>query len=175
MLHAFSDLDHVTDEVHALFDVWTEEGRFEGALQPVGVDVLRLAVHEWIANIVQHAAFPGAVEVVLDVEVDGDGVRCVIEDSSAGFDFATQIERQQALLDGPAPSERGRGLLMLVTCTEGLGFREAAPGVRQRIAFVVRDPDVDVFAPLFDTADFADLLDDAPTPDGDAPPTPDSA
>ena len=162
MLHAFSDLDRLTDEVHALFDAWAEEGRFDGALRPAGVDVLRLAVHEWIANLVQHAAFPDGVEVVLDVEVEGDAVRCALEDSSVGFDFAGQIERQQALLDGPAPSERGRGLLMLVTCTEDLGFRQAGPDHRQRISFVVRDPQDDVFASLFDTAAFGDGLLDLP-------------
>ena len=170
MLHSFSDLDRITDEVHALFDVWAEEGRFDGALQPVGVDVLRLAVHEWVANLVQHAAFTGDVEVVLDVEVDGDAVRCSLEDSSAGFDFSSQIERQQALLDAPAPSERGRGLLMLVTCTEDLGFQQVAPDRRQRISFVVRDPGDDVFASLFEMADSNAPADGSDDPTG-APPS----
>lgn len=152
MRHSFSDLDTVTDEVHALFDVWTEEGRFQNALQEESVDVLRLAVHEWIANLVQHASFSDGVGITLDIEPGGDGVRCSIEDTSAGFDFARQVEEQQAILDAPAPSERGRGLLMLMMCTQDLAFTEAAGGAPQRIAFTVRNLGGEIFAPLFETA-----------------------
>ena len=163
MRHSFHDLDTVTDEVHALFDAWTEGDRFQGALQEEGVDVLRLAVHEWIANLVQHATFPNGVRITLDIEPNGDGVACSIEDTSAGFDFAGQVEQQQAILDAPAPSERGRGLLMLVMCTQNLGFVEADNGLPQRITFTVRDLGGEIFAPLFETASY-----DALPPHGDA-------
>ena len=155
MPHVFTDLDAVTDQVHALFDGWAHAGTFATALGTDGADVMRLAVHEWVANLVQHARFPGDVEITLEARAEGDGVRCAIEDTSRGFDLAGQIERQRSVMDAPAPSERGRGLLMLVSSTSGLAYRPAGDGVRQRIEFVVRDPGADFFAALFRPEDLA--------------------
>ena len=42
---------------------------------------------------------------------------------------------------------------MLVTCAEELEFRPAAPGVRQRLAFAMRDPAGGDLAALFRPAD----------------------
>lgn len=153
----FSQLDHAIDEVHALFDQWAESGALDGSLDEDGASVLRLAVHEWVANLVQHAAFPAGARITLAIEPGPSVVRCAIEDSSVGFDFAGQIEQQHAILDAPAPSERGRGLLMLITCTEALTFRPAADGHGQRIAFSVRKgTGAALFEPLFRPEDLAD-------------------
>ena len=156
-LHRFTRLDQAIDDVHALFDAWDAHGALAPALDADSSSVLRLAVHEWVANLVQHAAFPNGSEIAVDVAVEGDAVRCTIEDSSVGFDFAGQVERQHAILDAPAPSERGRGLLMLITCTEDLSFRPALPGRRQRISFRVRAGfGAALFEPLFRPEDLAD-------------------
>lgn len=151
--YAFTDFDRTVDRLHAICDAWSAEGAYSDVLGADGLHVLRLTLHEWIANLVQHAAFPDEREIVLTIGVDGDALRCVVEDTSAGFDFAGQLERQQALLSAPAPSERGRGLLMLVTCAEELEYRRAAPGVRQRIAFALRDPAGGDLGTLFRAAD----------------------
>lgn len=92
---------------------------------------------------------------MLGLEVVEGGVRCAIEDSSRGFDFTRQVGAQQSLLDAPAPSERGRGLLMLVSCAEDLAFQQASGDARQQIAFTVRAPGDEVFASLFRPEDFA--------------------
>ncbi len=155
MPHVFTELDAVTDQVHALFDGWVHAGTFATALGAEGVDVLRLAVHEWVANLVQHARFPNGVEITLEAWAQGDGVRCAIEDTSRGFDLAGQIERQRSVMDAPAPSERGRGLLMLVSSTTDLAYRPAGGGLRQRIEFVVHNPGADFFAALFRPEDLA--------------------
>lgn len=136
--HLFRDLSTVIDSVHALVDGWVAAGTLAPALDADSAEVLRLALHEWIANLVQHATFPRGVEIALEVEPGPESVFCAVEDTSAGFDFAGQIDRQQAILDAPAPSERGRGLLMLMTCTDDLSFVTAADGRRQRISFHVR-------------------------------------
>ncbi len=153
--YAFTDLDRVTDQVHALLDGWTTGGAFSSALGADGVEVLRLAVHEWIANLVQHAHFPDGPRIELAVAVEGDGVRCELVDTSAGFDLATQLEHQQSILDAPAPSERGRGLLMLITSTDDLTYAPAGPAGPQRLTFVVRNPGEDFFAALFRPEDLA--------------------
>ena len=168
--HRFTRLDRAIDEVHALFDAWAESGALAPALDEDGASVLRLAVHEWVANLVQHAAFPAGAEVTLDVHVAGDAVHCVDEDTSVGFDFAGQVEQQHAIFDAPAPSERGRGLLMLITCTEDLSFRPATADSPQRISFSVRaGSGAALFAPLFRPEDLTDDFSLADTlPDGGA-------
>lgn len=182
--YTFSDLEAVTDGVHALFDGWDDDGTMARALDPTGALVVRLAVHEWIANLVQHAYFRRAPRIELSAEFLDDGLRCVIEDTSEGFDFAQQLGTQRAILNAPAPSERGRGLLMLITCTEDISFQPAGPSQNQRIGFAVRPPHDDVsFATLFraddlepdDSLNLADLGDGAAYP-ADAPSldTPDS-
>ncbi|WP_420454894.1 ATP-binding protein [Rubrivirga sp.] len=153
--YAFTDLDRAVDRLHAVCDGWAGGGPLVDILGVDGLHVLRLTLHEWVANLVQHAAFGDDREIVLAVEADGDAVRCAVEDTSAGFDFADQIEQQRALLNAPGPSERGRGLLMLVTCAEELEYRPAGPRVRQRLAFAMRNPAGSSLAGLFRPADLA--------------------
>ena len=152
--HAFTDLDTAVDELHALFDRWARQGTFEAVLGIDGLAVLELAVHEWVANLVQHAAFPRGVRIEMTVSVEGDAVRCVVTDTSAGFDMAAQVERQRAVLTGPGPSERGRGLLMMIQSTDDLAFRPADGGP-QTVSFLVRDPGDDLFEGLFRADDLA--------------------
>ncbi len=155
--HRFTRLDSAIDELHALFDAWDAHGTLAPTLDADGASVLRLAVHEWIANLVQHAAFPDGPEITLEVTVEDDAVRCAVEDSSVGFDFAGQVETQHAVLEAPAPSERGRGLLMLITCTEALAFQPATRDACQRISFCVRaGTGAALFEPLFRPEDLAD-------------------
>ena len=147
--HRFYDIRTVIDEVHALFDAWADAGTLRPPLDCDGEIVLRLAVHEWIANLVQHAVFvEGTPEICLHVEAQQDLVDVAVEDTSSGFDLLGQLEEQHMLLSGPAPSERGRGLLMLITCTEALNYRPAGEG-RQRLSFCLRNPSEAVFAGLF--------------------------
>ena len=150
---AFTDLDRAVDRLHAICDGWTDDGPIAHLLGADGMHVLRLTLHEWVANLVQHASFAAEAEILLTIDVQEGAVHCIVEDTSAGFDFAAQIESQRTLLDAPSPSERGRGLLMLVSCAEDLEFRAAEPGVRQRLAFSMRDPAGGDLAALFRPAD----------------------
>jgi serine/threonine-protein kinase RsbW len=144
----FGDLSTVVDEIHALVEGWIEDGRFEAVLDAFGLYVMHLAVHEWIANLVQHADFGARPPAItLTVTAEAGALRCLIEDNSDGFDFQRQVERQQAVLEaGPEPSERGRGLLMLIACTDDLLYEPTEAGL-QRLAFAIRPsrtPDADV-------------------------------
>ncbi|MEO0556868.1 MAG: ATP-binding protein [Bacteroidota bacterium] len=154
-------LDRFVDDVHAQFDAWAAVDTFRTAIGDDGLAVLRLAAHEWVANLVQHAEFCGPAELALSLEIVDDGLRCQIEDSSRGFDFVRQLDAQRSIFETPAPSERGRGLLMLVSCTEDLAFREVSETDPQQIAFTVRAPEDDnLFASLFRPEDI--MLDAAP-------------
>jgi len=147
--------DQFVDAVHTQFDAWAEIDELNDAIGMDGLAVLRLAVHEWVANLVQHAEFCGDAELVISLEIVDGGIRCHMEDSSRGFDFVDQIGAQQSVMNAPAPSERGRGLLMLVSCAEDLEFRQADGDQPQHIAFTVRAPTEDTFAGLFRPEDLA--------------------
>ena len=150
--HRFTDLSTVIDDLHALFDAWGDRGDLHPPLNEDGEIVLRLAVHEWIANLVQHAAFQSdAPEICLTIQIRPEIIEVTIEDTSQGFDLLGQLEEQSELLSAPAPSERGRGLLMLITCTEALDYQPAGRG-RQRLSFELHNPDEAIFANLFHPA-----------------------
>ena len=157
----FHDLDRIVDEVHALFDLWIEEDAFGDVLDAFGMYVMKLAVHEWIANLVQHAAFPGRTpEIVVTVCTETDALRCIIEDNSDGFDFHNQLDRQTRQVQGAEPSDRGRGLLMMIACTEDLAYETAEEG-RQRLAFAIRAPVApESLAPLFPAVEGGSLSHD---------------
>jgi serine/threonine-protein kinase RsbW len=159
----FDDLGRVVDEVHALFDAWIADDAFAGVVGDFGLCVMKLAVHEWIANLIQHAAFSGRTpEIAFAVYDEGDALRCVIEDNSDGFDFQAQLHQQAEAVHGREPGERGRGLLMMIACTKDLAYETAEEG-RQRLAFVIRSPiEPESLAALCPAADGGALADGFP-------------
>ena len=113
----FTRLDRLIDDLHGLFDSWESEGVFSAEMDGETIQLFRLAVHEWVANLIQHADFEGRPpEVLLDVYPNGRRVKCVIQDNSAGFDAAKHLKLRKENLE-PLP-ERGMGLLMLNAATE---------------------------------------------------------
>lgn len=154
--HTFHDIDHVIDEVHDLFDDWVQSSTSDSALERYGLLVMKLAVHEWIANLVQYAAFktqPPLIRLVISQR--SSGLHCLVEDNSEGFDFQAQIVEQARILNKPEPSERGRGLLMMLACTEEFVYETNGDGL-QHLEFVVRPPvdssDMPSFSPSADQA-----------------------
>ncbi len=138
--HTFHEIDGVIDEVHGLFDGWVRESASAANGERYGLLVMKLAVHEWIANLVQHASFkvqPPYIRLV--ISLNDAGLHCLIEDNSEGFDFHAQIEEQSRRLSDPVPSERGRGLLMMLACAEDLVYEARGNGV-QHLQFVVNPP-----------------------------------
>ena len=132
--HPFDRLGTCIDELHALFDAWAAENPFAPALGAYGLEVMRLAVHEWVANLVQHADFGGRDgKIQLDLVPQPQRLRCLIADNSEGFDFEGQLSVQRAMVRSGylkgLPPERGRGLMMLAAFTEGLSYtvHESAP------------------------------------------------
>ena len=156
--HTFHDIDHVIDEVHDFFEAWVQGGtpRNALALDEYGFLVMKLAVHEWIANLVQFATFGDRPPMIrLVISQHSSGLHCLIEDNSEGFDFQASIEEQTKILNRPEPSERGRGLLMMLACTEEFVYKTNGDGL-QHLEFVVRPPvdsdDMPSFLPPSDQA-----------------------
>lgn len=176
----YDDLDTVVDEVHALFSHWEEDPR--APLDPWGREVLKLAIHEWIANLIQHADFAGRPPQIRLTVLDEEAprLRCVIEDNSRGFDFQHQLVVQEFTLDvAPEPPERGRGLLMMIACTENISYRPVidpggdgiGPPAWQRLEFWISPQGETDFAPAeaaFDDGPLEALPHPAPTGPADA-------
>ena len=131
----FHRLDAVIDELHSLFETWEREDALLSHLDPDTIQLFRLAVHEWVANLVQHAEFGDRTpDIVMEVIPNGRRVRCVIMDNSEGFPFPEQIDVQRSALT-PFP-ERGMGLLMLNAATEYFEYSQTDDG-RRRLEFTV--------------------------------------
>ena len=146
-LQSFKRLDAVIDDLHSLFEEWEREGALLSHLDEDTIDLFRLAVHEWVANLVQHARFDERdPEVTMDVIPNGRRVRCIIEDNSNGFPLEERLDTQRQALK-PFP-ERGMGLLMLNAATEYFEYSESKDG-RQRLEFTVSaDSDPCLYIPF---------------------------
>ena len=133
--HHFDDLNTMIDEVHRLFETWAGgDPQFNGGRERL--HRAKLAVHEWLANLVQHAQFPDEPSISLEVHRSTEILECVIEDNSEGFDLAGQLSVRQKIED--AFPERGMGLLMLHACAHDLTYVRGANG-RQKLRFRVTD------------------------------------
>lgn len=118
--YRFVQLHTVIDEVHSLFEQWPSDEN-DPLISLDAVQRTKLALHEWIANLVQHASFDNRhPEIALDVDTVGATLVCVVEDNSLGFDLDAHLEmakdKMQALPD------RGMGLLMLRACASELYY-----------------------------------------------------
>lgn len=136
-------LSHLIDHVHSVFDA-PERPQGVGMLSADHWLISKLLVHEWVANLVQHAQFGDRnPEIVINFESAGNGstVRYVIEDNSMGFDLATYLEGQTSVRE-PLP-ERGMGLLILSTCSEEIVYRRVNEG-KNRLEFVLRSKPITV-------------------------------
>lgn len=133
--HRFNDLALMIDQVHDLFDGW-DECACDSTYESERLYRAKLAVHEWLANLVQHARFPENPEVWLEVNSAESVLECVIEDNSEGFDLAGQLRSREKIAD--AFPERGMGLLLLHACAHDLSYSRKDDGW-QRLRFRVSD------------------------------------
>ena len=96
-----------------------------------------MAVHEWVANIVQHSDFESR-EPQIGVWLDqrGDRLYCLIEDNSRGFDFHGYLDGHEGITT--VLPDRGMGLLLLKACTEELCYKSVEAGKNQ-LEFYITD------------------------------------
>ena len=122
--------DTMVDDVHEYVGKWEVENN-----NPPEALLLRIALQEWISNLLQHADFrTRPIEVILDTWIEGSVVKCSIEDNSVGF----ALEDEPSSSDGiDENGERGRGLWMMrEVATEGLLY-EPIDGDRHRLTIAI--------------------------------------
>ncbi len=135
----FSNLDTIIAEVHPLLEAWSHDAALPLATEDIRLHRMKLVIHEWIANLVQHADFENRTPLIdLTLALDEQDVHCIIEDNSNGFDFGQQLTTQRAKLADEMMAERGRGLLIMLNGTDNLRYfplPAAASEPRQRLEF----------------------------------------
>lgn len=121
--HRFTDLDALIDQVHQLFLRWEQEQTFAPVIGQDTLCQLKLAVHEWVANLIQHASFhQDPPEVTITVRADEAQVECAIQDNSEGFDLGAHLGTSLKVFE--TFPERGMGLLILKSCVEDLSYTQ---------------------------------------------------
>lgn len=122
--HEFSSLASSVEELHQVLDQWSRTKYLGGSMSTEVKVRTRLIVHEWIANLVQHATFNGQnPRVCLEINVHSDErIEVAIADNSAGFSVGNKSELAQKLDSDELPQERGLGLPLIVACTRGLRY-----------------------------------------------------
>ena len=89
----FSDLELAIDDTHALFAEWIDAA--DAAANARTLHHACLVLHEWLANLVQHADFQGRTpEVAIRLFPSPNKIRCVVVDNSKGFELEHRLEMQ---------------------------------------------------------------------------------
>lgn len=134
--HHFQDLDTLIEQVHSLFDTWEGDSVLLASFSLSTLYQVKIAVHEWLANLVQHANFEqDTTDVSLLIKPVDDRIFCVIEDNSDGFILDEHLEIEPEYLD--SLPERGMGLLILKICTEDLLYHGGGMEANNRLEFYV--------------------------------------
>ena len=126
----------MVDEVHDYVGKWeSDHGSTDKAL------LLRIALQEWISNLLVHADFGDRpIEVILDTWTVGDIVKCTVEDNSVGFDIGDEnIDPTSVEHDG----DRGRGLWMIrQIASEGLSYEPIGKSRHKLTLSIGDNPDL---------------------------------
>lgn len=117
-------LDTIIDRLQELFDQWESQGTFPAAIRADMLQRARLAAHEWIAHLVQHADFAGRLpQIAFSVWAEEKRLCCLIADNSTGFTLdAYSSEVLDTALYEVMP-ERGMCWLLIEACTERRAYR----------------------------------------------------
>lgn len=115
----FFDLHAAVDHVQTYLQSQADVDRSTEALHR-----LKLAIHEWMGNLVHHARFSkDPPEVYVRLWKQDRRLHCIIEDNSDGFDFDAQLKLRQ---EAPAPArtlpDGGMGLLLMRASTEQAAY-----------------------------------------------------
>jgi serine/threonine-protein kinase RsbW len=131
----YSDLDRALDEVRSVLEDWSDTLDDTSVPRSQTIRYAQLVLHEWIANLLQHADFEDRAPTIrIRLSAEQDQVRCAVIDNSDGFDLAGQLPAQEeAMEDLP---ERGMGLRIINACTEHLSYRPTDGG-RHRFEFSI--------------------------------------
>lgn len=146
--HQFSDLESAIDDTHTLFERWMSSASSTPTLpDSETLHYARLALHEWLANLVQHADFEDRTpDVTIDLRTNPRHVHCTVTDNSTGFEFDSQLRVQ--LKNGEPFPERAMGLRIIDACTEEYSYDRTEDGLH-RLEFSISTDHLPCLSNLF--------------------------
>lgn len=116
----FDDLDRAIEGTQSLFEEWVNAPS-AGDLDEETLHHAKLVLHEWLANLAQHAEFAGrAPDVRVNVRLRQEELQCAVTDNSSGFELEAALNEQNTDCE-PFP-ERMMGLRIIDACTEELSY-----------------------------------------------------
>jgi serine/threonine-protein kinase RsbW len=131
----YTDLDRALDEVRSVLEEWSPD---QDQVPPPNAETVRytqLVLHEWIANLLQHADFQDRTPTVeIRLTSDDRHVTCVVVDNSEGFDLRARLPAKEETMDDLP--ERGMGLRIINACTDTLSYTSTEEG-RHRFEFSI--------------------------------------
>ena len=131
----YTDLDRALDEVRSTLEEWRDEQDEAAVPNAETVRYTQLVLHEWIANLLQHANFRNRTPTVeIRLESKKRHVTCVVFDNSEGFNFTERLPSQEETMDDLP--ERGMGLRIINACTDRLSYTSTESG-RYRFEFSI--------------------------------------
>jgi serine/threonine-protein kinase RsbW len=131
----YTDLDRALNEVRSVLDEWSTEQDEASAPSAETVQYTQLVLHEWIANLLQHADFRDRTPTVqIHLATENRHITCSVTDNSEGFDLSEQLPSQEEAIDDLP--ERGMGLRIINACTDRLSYTPTESG-RHRFEFSI--------------------------------------
>jgi len=123
----YSDLDRALDEVRSFLYDWSAEIDDATAPRAETIRYTQLVLHEWIANLLQHADFDGRAPVVeIRLTAKNQHITCAVTDNSEGFDLRERLPSQEETME--KLPERGMGLRIINACTGDLSYTSTKAG-----------------------------------------------
>ncbi len=117
----FTDLDRALDEVRTLLTEWSTDLADASAPPPETIRYTQLVLHEWIANLLQHADFEGRPpSIKIRLTTENRHISGTVTDNSEGFDLREHLPSQEERME--ELPERGMGLRIIDACTNRLSY-----------------------------------------------------
>jgi anti-sigma regulatory factor (Ser/Thr protein kinase) len=132
----YTDLDRAIDEVRSLSDEW-QAAQHNGSLDDETIHCACLVLHEWVANLHQHAQF-GDASPTIEVQLSAQDrrVSCSVTDNSEGFELESHLPADDDDLE--SLPERGMGLRIIESCTNDFSYTPTEDG-HHRFEFIIPD------------------------------------
>ena len=133
----YKNLERAIDEVRLLLERWSDQcmSTDDTMPDPQALRYAQLILHEWLANLLQHADFDGQTpDVSIHIRADDQHLYGSVGDNSTGFDLDAHLTNQQS--SAKALPERGMGLRIISACAADFSY-EPSGDERYRFEFSI--------------------------------------
>ena len=126
----YTDLDRALDEVRAVLEEWSTRQEEPSHPNAETIRYTQLVLHEWIANLLQHANFGDRTPSLhIRLSTKNRHVTCTVTDNSEGFDLTERLPSEEETMEDLP--ERGMGRRIINACTDGLSYTSTETGLHR--------------------------------------------